>query len=332
MSAPASRLSFLAPCLLCAAMLTTPLAASAGATFVVVNLDGPGEGLNDAAPISPRGGNPGTTLGEARLRAVEFAAAVWAGLLSSDVPIRVGVQFDPLQGSATSGVLGLGGPDAVFRDFAGAPRSATWYASALADRLAGVDLAPAETDLTVTFNSDADGDLFLGTTHFYYGFDASPPQGDVDFLSIALHELAHGLGFTTFLDLATGEKLLGYDDAYLLFLEHHGATPPDFPSMTDAERLAAFTAGPSLHWTGPSAVNAAIGLTGGVGAGGHLEMHSPDPPAPRLSLVHFSAATSPDDVMEPFYLAPSTRLALARALLEDVGWGGPGQCVDPSQP
>lgn len=300
--------------------------------MVVVNLDGPGEGLNDPSSVSPSGGNPGTTLGEARLEAVELAAAVWAQVLTSDVPIRVGVRFDPLGGSETSGALGLGGTASVFRDFAGAPRPATWYPSALADRLAGVDLEPTDVDVTLTFNSDTDGDTFLGTSHFYYGFDAAPPEGDVDFVSVALHELAHGLGFITFVDLATGEKLLGYDDAFLLFLENHGASPPDFPSMTDAQRLAAYTAGTALHWRGASAVAAGTGLTGGVGAGGHLEMYSPDPTEALQSLVHLSAAIAPDELVEPFYTGPSTRLELTRALFDDLGWGGAGQCVDPSQP
>lgn len=326
---PCARLSVW---VLCGGLSLLSPAAEAASTFVIVNLDSSGEGLNDPTPLSPEGGNPATTLGEARLRAVELAAAVWAQVLSSEVPIRVAVSFDPLEGTAESGVLGLGGAASVFRDFAGAPRTGTWYPSALADKLAGFDLAPGDEDVVLTFNSDTDGDVFLGSTHFYYGFDAAPPDDDIDFVSVALHELAHGLGFITFLDLETGQKLFGYDDAYMLHLEHHGVTPRDFPSMTDLQRLAAYTAGTALHWTGPSAILAGAGLSAGVGVGGHLEMFSPEPPAPRASLTHFSASVFPDAVLEPFYVGPSTRLQLTRAVLEDVGWAAPGQCVDSSQP
>ena len=305
--------------------------AQAGSTFVLVNVDGPGEGLNDPTPISAKGGNSATSLGEARLQAVELAVALWANLLTSEVPIRVEVQFDPMGGTESSAVLGLGGASAVFRDFLGAPRPATWYPSALADRLAGMDLDPIGSDLSVIFNSDVDGDQVLGPSRFYYGFDAAPPEGDVDFVTIALHEFAHGLGFQTYVDLDTGAKLFGHDDAYLVHVEHHGAVPADLPSMTDAERLAAITAGPALHWTGPGTLAAASGLTAGVGAGGHLEMYAPDPAEPRRSLEHFNTAVSPDDLLAPFYLSPKTRLLLTRSVLEDIGWGGAGQCVDPGQ-
>jgi len=315
-----------------ACLLTLSSSGEAASTFVLISVDGPGEGLNDPTPVSPSGGNPGITLGEARLRAVEFAAATWANLLGSDVPIRVEVRFDSMGGTESSASLGLGGAGSVFRDFAGAPRPSTWYPSAIADLLAGTDLDPSGPDVVLTFNSDTDGDVVLGTSHFYYGFDASPPTGDVDFVSIALHELAHGLGLQTFLDLDTGGKLLGFDDAYMLHLELHGATPPDFPSMSDAQRLQAFTAGALVHWTGPSADAAGVSLTAGVDPSGHLEMYAPDPPLPRSSLEHLDDTVAPDELMEPAYLGPSVRLELTRSLLEDVGWGAAGLCIDASQP
>ena len=319
--------------LLCAVLLSVPAAgAHAASTFVLVNLDAPGEGLNDPTPISPRGGNPGVTLGEARLRAVELATFTWANVLSSDVPIVVEVQFEPLGGDESWAVLGLGGASSVFRDFAEAPLSGTWYPAALADDLAGADLEPGASDVTLTFNSDVDGDIVLGSGHFDYGFDAAPPSGDVDFVSIALHELAHGLGFQTYLDLDTGAKLLGYDDVYMLHLEHHGATPADFPSMSDAQRLAAYVAGTALHWTGPSVMAAGSTLTDGVDASGHVEMYGPEPVEARRSLTHFTEDVAPYDLMAPSYTEPITRLELSRSLLEDVGWAAAGQCVDASQP
>jgi len=50
---------------LAATALLASLASSAfaSATIVIINLDGPGEGFNDATPAAPVGGNPGTTIG-----------------------------------------------------------------------------------------------------------------------------------------------------------------------------------------------------------------------------------------------------------------------------
>jgi HpiC1 cyclase len=311
-------------------LLSHAVPVEAAATIEIVDLDGAGEGLNDSTVVTPQGGNAAATLGAARLQAVEFAASVWAESLDSPVPIRVGVQFDPLGGSAGSAVLGLTGPAEVFRDFLGAPRPGTWYPSALADKLAGLDLGgPGSLDVLATFNSDVDGATVLGSSRFYYGFDDHPAAADVDFLQAAVHELAHGLGFMALFDLSTGAKLLGYDDAFLLDLERHGASPPDLPSMSDAQRLAALTAGPDLHWVGPRAMAAAAGHSGGLGAGGHLEMYAPDPLSPS-SINHLSTDFTPDEVMEPSYVGPielDQGLDVTLALLEDLGWSSPAPCT-----
>ncbi|HRC87004.1 MAG TPA: hypothetical protein PK413_15455 [Thermoanaerobaculia bacterium] len=51
-----------------------PRAGTSRARFELVSLDGPGEGLNDATPWQPAGGNTATTLGAARRRGL-FAAS-----------------------------------------------------------------------------------------------------------------------------------------------------------------------------------------------------------------------------------------------------------------
>jgi uncharacterized protein (TIGR02186 family) len=59
------------------------------------------------------------------------------------------------------------------------------------------------------------------------------------------------------------------DDAYMVHLERHGASPDMFPSMTNAQRLTAMTAAPNLHFLGPIALAraAAIPLTADVPIG-----------------------------------------------------------------
>jgi hypothetical protein len=49
-------------------------------------------------------------------------------------------------------------------------------------------------DINVDFNSDVDDSTVLGSQDFYYGTDASPGT-DVDFVTVTIHELCHGLGF-----------------------------------------------------------------------------------------------------------------------------------------
>jgi hypothetical protein len=300
-----------------------------GAAMVVVNEDGPGEGLNDPTAFTSRGGNTAVTLGAARLQAVQFAMSLVGNVIESPVPVRVGVRFDPLGGTATSARLGRGRPVNLYHDFPGAPRPNTWYPAALANKLAGEDLDGGTADeIELVFNTDVDGPTVLGASKFYYGFDASGAAGDPSLVAVAVHETIHGLGFSTPLDLTTGAKLDGMDDVFELHLERTGASPPDFPSMTDAQRLAAFAAAPAVHWVGTNAATASAVLTTGVAPGGKVEMYAPSGSAADLNaLLHFNSDLAPFQLMETAYGGIQLDLRLARAVLADLGWGpGPG-CV-----
>jgi hypothetical protein len=66
----------LLPFLLCLS-LTLAIGNAGGATITVINNDGVNEGFNDPTPVSPVGGNPGTTLGAQRLYLFQYAANIW---------------------------------------------------------------------------------------------------------------------------------------------------------------------------------------------------------------------------------------------------------------
>lgn len=290
------------------------------ATINIVNMDGPGEGFNDTTPVSPVGGNPGTTLGQQRLNAFTYAANLWGAALQSSVTIDVEAAMDPLFCNPTSAVLGSAGTTTVHRDFTGAPRALTWYSQALANSLAGSDLAPTYPDISATFNSNLNGSAScLGGIGWYYGYDQNP-GGDIDFVSVVFHEICHGLGFQTFIDLDTGARFYGYDDTYEWNMEHHFATPADYPSMTDAQRAAGNIGDPNLHWIGP-VVNALAPsiLTGGI-SNGHVRLYGPNPTEAGSSLSHWSTAATPNLVMEPSYTGPNHNGTMELALFEDIGW------------
>lgn len=193
-----------------------PLApATYAATITIVNLDGAGEGFNDATPVAPVGGNPGTTIGAQRLFIFQRAANIWATLLRSAVEIRVGAQFDPLSCTATSGVLGSAGPTTVHRDFAGAIFSGTWYHQALANKLAGADLA-AQNDINATFNSSVGSPTCL-SIGWYYGIDGNE-GGQIELFPVVLHEMGHGLGFSTTTNGQTGVFLNSFPSVWDHFL------------------------------------------------------------------------------------------------------------------
>src|SRR6185503_3371645 len=186
--------------------------------------------------------------------------------------------FTPLSCNSSSAILGQAGPNSVHRNFTGAPVANTWYAAALANSRAGTDLNPGVDDVGATFNS-AIGTTCSFPSTFYYGFDANPPGGQMDFVSIVLHEIGHGLGFLTFVTLSSGAKLSGFDDAFMRFLEDHSTTKL-YPAMTNNERITASKDPGDLHWVGALVVAGSGGMSGGVGPNGHVHMYAPSTQQP----------------------------------------------------
>jgi uncharacterized repeat protein (TIGR01451 family) len=300
--------------------------AFAVATITIINQDGTNEGFNDPTVATPVGGNTGTTLGEQRLIAFQYAADLMANILHSEVVIKVDAQMNPLGGNASSATLGQAGPTTVHRNFSNAPFADTWYTQALANKLAGSDLSSADSDIFAEFNSEVDNDTVLGTNHWYYGLDANPAGSDIDYVSVVLHELIHGLGFLSLVYLedgtnnSAGDKFAGFNDAYMRLLEHHGATPADFPSMTSTQRVVASIATNDLHWVGNSVSANSSFLTAGI-SNGHVQMHAPNPVQPGSSVSHFDKELYPTELKEPFYSGGNHNISLAANLLSDIGWG-----------
>jgi hypothetical protein len=266
------------------------------------------------------GGNGATSLGQARRNAFAHAMSLWGQRLHSSVLIRVDATIDALTCTSSTAVLGGAGTLTVHRDFPGAPVANTWYPQALANALAGVDLDPASPDISASFNGALDGGACLGGARWYYGLDGAPPPGGIDFVTVVLHELGHGLGFQSFVALDTGAKFLGRDDVYMRQLEHHGAIPADFPAMSNAQRVAASTADPNLRWRGPQVNGAGTAVLSAGILDGQVRMHGPAPAVPGASVSHFSEGVAPEQLMEPYYTGPDHDLGLTLPLLEELGW------------
>ncbi len=303
---------------LLALLMSTPGAVSA-AQLTVINHDGPGEGFNDATPVAPVTGNSATTRGGQRLNAFRAAANAWGAILESDVLIQIEAEINSLECDATSAVLGSASAWSVFRDFSNAPRALTWYPVALASSLAGEDLDSTDPDLFARFNGRLDSDPnCLTGIDWWYGIGAPAPSGTLDFYRVVLHEIGHGLGFATFVDLTSGEQFFGRDDIYMTQLEDH-STGKRWPDMTNAERRASALDTGDLHWTGNQVAAHREVLQAGAHPSGHVQMYAPSPLQLGSSVSHWDTALSPNELMEPFLLNSSADLLTTHALA-DLGW------------
>lgn len=214
--------------------------------IIIVNSDPAGVGLNDPTPVAPVGGNTGTTLGEQRMNVYQAAADRWSSMLDTDIDILAEAHFAALECDATSAILGRAGAFTFVDNFTKAPKANTWYPIALANALAGRDLAPGQPDITMTFNSSIDKPDCLGDSGWYYGLDGNHGN-DTDLFVVVMHELAHGLGVSA---PSSDETFLGNKpsvfDTHTLDLSSGNR----WNQMSQTQRRVSLTNSGNLVWDG----------------------------------------------------------------------------------
>ena len=182
--------------------------------------------------------------------AINGAVDVWAQNFASKVPIKVRVLWER---QSNSGILASAAPGKFHTNFKNIPDADLWYASALADAIAGEDIEPTIPEITIRINSTNGPMLYLGT-------DGNCPSNKYDLKSMILHEMAHGLGF---LSNADYDDLYGYGsiqqptpyDAYTQLPDGRRLMDLDSPSLELGKALTQ-----PLVWSGANAIRANNGI------------------------------------------------------------------------
>lgn len=179
---------------------------------------------------------------EAR-RAFQYAVDIWASLITSPVPIRIQANWVSMEPN----MLGSAGPASYRYNFDGGQKTQAFYPVALAEKIARRPLnGDNEADIVADFNRNND---------WYYGTDGKLLKGQMDLVTVALHELAHGLGFIGFFDFVDdqGVNKEAFPSIYDYFLESEDGrrlvASKDFPNYSDPLKFQ--LAGERLYLNGP---------------------------------------------------------------------------------
>lgn len=246
----------------------------------------------------------GADIGASKRAAFEAAGGLWSSVLEVEVPIDVGVR---LESFSDPGILGGAAPTDLLANHASLPRSDTWYVSALANQFLTVDADPGRVEIDVVISADYDFHEDVGT-------DA--PADRVSLMTLALHELGHGLGHTTLArHLPDGTGTIRYEGFPLAYdLQVTDASRVPLVDLTPAALGKAMTE--RMLWRGQEAIRADGGLV--------PEIYAPELFQPGSSVSHLDERTYTTDLMTPFIAGGETHRsvpALTRAMMADFGWG-----------
>ncbi len=210
-------------------------------------------------------------------KAFQYAVDIWSTQISSPVPIRVKASWFALP----SGVLGR-----AFSQFAvfspeGAQKATSYYAMALAERIARRAINhPDSSDIVAEFASN--------NPNWYYGTDGKPAANQTDLATVVLHELGHGLGFSSrfAVNAATSEGGINVAPAvYDNFIENaQSQRLLDQTVFATAAALYRPLVGRNLFFNGPAAVKL---------AGIKPKLYAPATYSSGSSISHLDEATYP---------------------------------------
>ncbi|MBO0932802.1 T9SS type A sorting domain-containing protein [Fibrella aquatilis] len=174
--------------------------------------------------------------------AFQRAVDIWSTLIVSPVPIRVKATWQPLK----TNVLGSARPATYIYSPDGSQKVTSYYPIALAEKISRRALnSPDSADIVANFSSN---------NNWYLGLDARPGPGTTDLVTVVLHELGHGLGFTGLIRgdgtsrLADKLRTTVFDQ----FIENNpGVKIADPQTFTTATTLFNQLVGQNLYLNGP---------------------------------------------------------------------------------
>jgi hypothetical protein len=357
------------------ATLTATTYAQPQVASIAVDFNNPGTGANDVCdiapwtdptPATPVGGNPGTTIGAQRRNALTYAVQQITQGLQPPVPVTIRACWDSIGGDSMSATIAHASPATFLLDepdFGGyvLPQRYTWYAITEAVRQGGASQCGLiggacgganNEEIEATFNSDIGSPDVIGGRAFYYGYTVGANPSNIDFVSVAMHEITHGMGFIGLantddtqgpvgaragivIDQAKNSSSIGYqnvdvgpfddifDDQVAIVNTMANTWKPftgyEVNGAGDADRAAALVSGNGLRWSEPTAAGSTVNVNRSLPAPQSFPLlYAPNPISNGSTLSH---TVQSGDLMNAQYPStPPRTLGLAAPMLGPLGW------------
>ncbi len=243
--------------------------------------------------------------------AFEAAVSIWESYINTSKTIRIKATWASLAG----GSLASSGATRIFRNFKNAPLTDVWYVVPLAEAISGEELNSGDYDINVNVNKNI---------NWSYNTQGTPINNKYDLSTIVLHEIAHGLGYSSTMKPSGNSQAQwgqsGYGMIYDFFLQK-----PDKVLFTN-----------STVYGNPSATLLSAITSGSVyfkvnnpGLAKDLpKIYSPNPYEDGGSLSHvdesYYPAGSENSLMTPNIAAAEiihTPGQVILSILNQIGWG-----------
>lgn len=270
---------------------------------------------------------------DAARTAFGYAASIWGSQLNSTVPIVINACWADLE----SGVLGYSGADTYHSDFFGAPVPNTWFPAALANASAGFDLNDADGRDDDGDGRDADADMEIAYSSdyhnngWYYGLDGNPGASELDFVTVVLHEITHGLGFAGSMWVSGGIGSWGFGtplrpEMYDRFTENGAGQPLISAFANPSYELGSQLTSDEIYFEGP--------YTRAANGGSRAKLFAPSDWMGGSSYVHLDEIyNGTPNALMTYALDDGEAIhdpgAITRGILQDLGWSL-GQSADVS--
>lgn len=250
-------------------------------------------------------------------KAFDYAISIWESIIESDIPIQVEANWR----SQDINTLGSAAPADYVTGFKNIPHKDKYYPLALAEKISGEHINPySSPDIVCTFNKE---------TQWYFGLDQETPGLMYDFVTVVLHEIGHGLGFTGFFDVRSNQGLYEYEylsvdglvstfDFMIVNAANQQLVDKTIFRVPSTELFDAFTSG-LLYSNSKSAAF--------ENNGSNARLYSPSPWNSGSSIYHLNDATYPASSGNSLMTHAISRGEsvhnpgpITMGIMDDIGW------------